>query len=253
MRLWFGNPVPLSERNESLRNLLIQNVENMVRDGTSVSVHGPESGYPSASHAWTRLYNSVEGVKCYYKAWKKGYDGIIIGCITDPGLTETRSVIDIPVAGVCESAVLISSCLGSKFSIITHDRATGAILADKIKCYGLSEKLASIRCVGFSAAEAVAASSNPTELINTFNKQAEKAIEEDEAEVIIPGCTIISSILTSQKIRNIKDVPVIDPVWAGIKMAEIFVDLKKSYNLGVCRKSIYSVPRGWEREITITT
>ena len=75
-----------------------------------------------------------------------------------------------------------------------------------------------------------------------------KDIREDEAEVVIPGCTIVSTMLTSQKVFEIDEVPIIDPVYAGIKMAEVLVDLKKTYGIGVCRASIYAAAAGWEKE-----
>ena len=84
-----------------------------------------------------------------------------------------------------------------------------------------------------------------------FKEVATKAAGEDETEVIIAGCTILSSILTNRKVYEVDGLPLIDPVWAGVKMAEVLVDLKRAYGVGVCRKSIYSASVSWEKEIPI--
>jgi Asp/Glu/hydantoin racemase len=89
--------------------------------------------------------------------------------------------------------------------------------------------------------------SEPATMVDLFREKAVKAIKEDEAEVIIPGCTIVSTLLTSQKVFAIDEVPIIDPVYAGIKMAEVMVDLKKKRGTGVCRAGIYAAATDWEK------
>ena len=249
MKIWLGNPIPPSDGPDAFGDMLKENVKTMGREGTICEVKWLKSGYLSSSHAWTGMYNAIEGVKCYYEAWKTGYDAVVIGCIGDPGLTEARSLIDIPVAGVCQSAVLIASCLGNKFSIIVHNQALVAILTDNIRSYGMIDKLASVRCIDISAIEGLNA---PAKLMSEFSEAVARIADEDEAEVIIPGCTITSSILTANKVHEIEKIPVIDPVWAGIKMAEVLVDLKQTYGTGVCRSGIYSAAAGWEKEIPIS-
>lgn len=252
MKLWYGKPVAFIKEQVSFTNLLGKNINTMVREGTTVDVHWLKAGYRAPTYSQTESYNAVEGVKCYYEAWKMGYDGIIIGCAHDPGLTEARSIIDIPVVGVFQSAVLIASCLGNKFSVITDHQSSKAAQLEKIKRYGLADKLASIRILDTTPTQmAESYAADPAKLIDTFKEVAAKAAREDDAEVIIPGCTVLSTILTAQKVFEVDKVPIVDPVFAGIKMAEMLVDLKKAFGIGVCRASIYAAPAGWEKQIPI--
>ena len=87
--------------------------------------------------------------------------------------------------------------------------------------------------------------------MSLFNKAAQKTIKEDYAEVIIVGCTILSSLLTANKVHSFEGVPVIDPVWAGIKMAEVLVDVHRKYGIEVCRSSVYGTCPDWEKALTI--
>jgi Asp/Glu/hydantoin racemase len=81
--------------------------------------------------------------------------------------------------------------------------------------------------------------SNPKKLINLLTEKAKIFIKDDGAEVIIPGCTILSTVLSANNFCEINGVPIIDPIAASIKMAEVLVDLRKSCNYQVSRTGLY--------------
>jgi len=253
MKLWYGRPIPFVKEQEYFTSLLEKNINAVAREGTMVDVHCLKTGYLAPTYTWTESYNAVEGIKRYYEAWKKGYDGVIIGCAHDPGLMEARSLIDIPVAGVFQSAVLIASSLGKMFSVVTVHKSSKAAQIDKIKEYGLADKLASVRILNITPTEmAESYVADPSKLIDAFSEVAAKAAREDDAEAIVPGCTVLSTILTTQKLFEVEKVPIIDPVFAGVKMAETLVDLKNAFGIGVCRASIFKPPpAGWEKQVPL--
>jgi allantoin racemase len=251
MKLGVIQPVPYSDMDESAEEIFHENFKDMAREGTEVDVLWLQAGYTEPTYMWTETYNAVEGVKTCYRAWKKGYDGVVIGCTQDPGLIEARSIVDIPVTGVTESSVAIASSLGSRFSVVCLLASEAASIEDKLRRYGVIDRLAGIRFTELTAVEVKRLYEDPEKLVSAFSEVATRSVREDKAEVIIAGCTLLSSILTNQKIRHLENVPIIDPVWAGIKMAEIMVDLKQSYGIGVCRKSIYARPPEWETEIPV--
>lgn len=251
MKLAFIQPVQFSEEDKLFDNVVKENFKTMAREGTEVDVLWLKTGYSEPTYAWTETYNAVEGVKACYRAWKTGYDGVVIGCTQDPGLIEARSIVDIPVTGVTESSISIGSTLGRKFSVVCLLPAEAASIADKIRKYGLTSRLASIRYTNLSSVEARGLYADAAKLVSVFKEVATKVAREDETEVIIAGCTILSSILTNRKVYEVDGLPLIDPVWAGVKMAEVLVDLKRAYGVGVCRKSIYSASVNWEKEIPI--
>ena len=46
------------------------------------------------------------------KAEREGYDAFVLGSFSEPFLREIRSAVDIPVASVVESSVLVGCSLG---------------------------------------------------------------------------------------------------------------------------------------------
>ncbi|MFH0813071.1 MAG: aspartate/glutamate racemase family protein, partial [Pseudomonadota bacterium] len=169
----------------------------------------------------------------------------------DFGLKEARSIVNIPVTGVLESALYVASSLGSTYSIIVVHNQTGQLLANTVKYYGMTGRLARIADMGIPLPEVADTYKNTEKLMSLFNAAAQRTIKEDYAEVIIVGCTILSSLLTANKVHSFDGVPVIDPVWAGIKMAEVLVDVRRNYGIEVCRSSVYGACPDWEKEIPI--
>lgn len=223
---------------------LLEKVQKLTLNGTKQVFFHPTFSY-------TMAYNAIFGIQAAYKAEKKGYDAVVNGCFLDPGLRESRSIVNIPVAGVAESALYVACSLGHKCSIVGINPAIPALLEIVVKNYGMENRVICITDVGLTPREAIAAYSTPQKLIDMFIKKAQKTVEEYGAEVIIPGCTVLSSLLTNQGVNIIKDAPLVDPVVAGIKMAEVLVDFQRNLGIGVCRRTIYSAYPRWEKEIPI--
>ena len=74
-----------------------------------------------------------------------GHDAMIIAAFGDPGLLAMREVLDIPVVGLTESAVLAACALGQRFSIIAISKRIAAWYDETVASYGLASRLASIR------------------------------------------------------------------------------------------------------------
>ena len=112
--------------------------------GTTVDFVNLKHGY-KIMRTYTRTYNSIGVVQRAYEAEKKGYDGFIIGCASDLGMREARSMVSIPVIGSTEATALLACSLGNKFSVITTDPTACARTENLVKSYGLGERLASIK------------------------------------------------------------------------------------------------------------
>jgi allantoin racemase len=74
-----------------------------------------------------------------------GFDAFLIDSIVDPGLEEARKIADIPVLGLCESALRYAAVVGGKVSVVAIDEKLLSRLAERVAAYGFSEKLVSIR------------------------------------------------------------------------------------------------------------
>jgi len=251
LRIWYQNPVPFLDAYQGLHDLLKQTLGAMGREGTEIDNKWQKGGYADPTHAFTMAYSALHQALGVRSAQKEGYDAVVIGNSLDIGLREARSITDIIVTGVTESALHVASSLGNRYAFVVIHNGIAQLMDNLVRAYGMGDRLARIAHLGISLSEAASLYGDPEELVRLFSEKASRTIAESGAEVIIPGCTILSSFLNASKIYEIDGVPVIDPVWAGVKMAEVMVDLRKSYGIGVCRASIYRAYPEWEKEIRI--
>ncbi len=146
----------------------------------------------------------------------EGFDAIVIDCFLDPGLTECRELVDIPVCGGCISSVFTAARLAPKFSVISTLAAANRCIRENIRKYGLEGSLASLRT---AAIPVVALHDDPNALINKMTEEAYKAVTEDGAEVVVFGCTCmfpaIKPVREALKARGI-DVPIVEPYTSAL-------------------------------------
>lgn len=174
----------------------------------------------------------VETLEKVVEAERNGYDAVIIGCFDDPGLQEARELVNIPVIGPGETCMHIACMLGHKFSIITVKKEALARLEDHLFMYGLEKKLASFRFINIGVLEM---KKEPERVHEAILREAKKAIEEDDAEVIVLGCTFETGFM-DKLIKELK-VPVIDVTVVSLKFAEMVADLKRK--TGLSHSKIY--------------
>jgi allantoin racemase len=238
MRIGFINPAPYKQEHALYEKLLKKTIDGIRRADTIVDILWPEQGYSDPDSAFPRAYDIVQIAKTAYRAERDGCDAAVIGCFLDPGLREARSILSIPVSGACESAVNLASVLGCRFLVITIEPQTMPSLADYIE--SLSPRPHDFVRWDLTIAGAVDLYKDPELFIRTFSDFATRTIQDNNADVIIPNCTLISTILTAHNVHQIKGVPIIDPVITAVQRAEELVDLQQKYGLGVCRATIYN-------------
>ncbi len=247
MKIWLVSPAS-KERGEEFHGVLESTTKKIAREGTEVTLgwiaEGEQPFSSPTLHQFAEAANVVAMTNSVITAEKEGYDAAVVGCFLDPGLYPSRSVVDITVTGPCESSVLLAHSLGFRYSIITLENSVATWIHENLMRYGLTAKLGSVRGIGLTSEEARKLYGEPEKLIDTLLKVAETVIKEDGAEVIIPGCTILSTILTASNISEVSGVPIIDGVATSIKMAESLVDLKKCCNYKVCRNALYGREKG---------
>ena len=233
-------------------------VEKILHDtgnpDTGVDFVNLKHGY-RIMRTYTRTYNSISVAKMAIEAEKKGYDGFVIGCASDLGMREARSMVNIPVIGSTEATTLLACTLGNKFSVITTDPTACARTENLIKSYGLVDRIASVRNVpGLTAHENFAmmkaGHEQQQKLVERFTETMMKAISDDGAEVLYASCLPTSSMLAMHGVYEVDGAPVVSMFAAGLKLAETMVALKRAYGTVVCKKSIYLGPQeGWENDL----
>jgi len=162
-----------------------------------------------------------EILKLVKKAEREGYDAVIIGCFYDPGLHEAREITNIVVTAPCESSLHIAATLGNKFAIIVGRKKWIPHMMRNVIDYGLKDKLQSFKTVDLGVHDL---HKDEEETKRRLIKVAREAVNEG-AEVIILGCALFFGFF--KELQEIIGVPVIDPLIAALKYAELLTEVKK--------------------------
>lgn len=182
----------------------------------------------------------AEIVKRAILAEKDGFDAIVLYCLSDPALVACREAVCIPVIGGGQVSMTIACNLGYRFSILTTSQKRIPEKEEAVRYFGIDPtRLASVRSVDISLED----SRKSIEYsINRLAEIGKKCVEEDGAQVLVLGCLSYAGM--SQKISSLVRVPVVDPAFATINMAELLYAQKLSHS-----KKAYPFPpkkrRSW--------
>lgn len=164
---------------------------------------------------YAEFLNTEEIIRIARQAELDGFDGIYVDCFGSPGVSIVREIVDIPVIGGFDGAVLMATAISQKFSIITVVPSVDSMLESEVRDLGIGNNLASIRNVDIPVKDL----SDKKKLITHLLEQSKAAIESDGAQSIVLGCTgmvdVVEAVAQGLKAMNLP-APVIDPSYAAI-------------------------------------
>jgi allantoin racemase len=211
-----------------------ENLEKIKRPDTEFDMENIADVYPLKNNQWLYFrHMCTDGtLDRIIRAEKEGYDAVFISCNLDIGLYEARSLVNIPVTATLESAALVAYMMGTKFSLISVDDQNARIQKMILEQYGLAGKWASNRSIWIDANDLYPDKTQEDIVYEKATEVGRKCVEEDGAEVLIPGCTLFGSVLTHRVKDPIEELgaPFIDGMVAGFKMAEMMADICKLTN-----------------------
>lgn len=177
----------------------------------SVDASGPSSIESCVEDTW-----SAVGVM--EKLWnvRDDYDAVTIGCFGDPGLRPARELVDIPVLGPAEATLHTASQVADRFSWLTILPATVPKSRARAHELGLADKLASVRSVD---APVESISHDSDQLVERMVETGRRAVEEDGAEALIPGCMSLAFMQVHDEIADHLGVPLLDPATIVLEQA----------------------------------
>jgi allantoin racemase len=168
---------------------------------------------------------AVPGILAAVRAAEaQGMDAVILDCMADPGLSQAREVVSIPVVGPAQAGMSLAAMLAHRFSVIGVREGDVSAVERQSRAYGFGNRLASVRPVNIPVLEF---DEDPARLEAAVVEQATLAVQEDRAHAILFGCTGMQG-LGRRVARALAEggcpVPVIDPTLAALKLAEGLVD-----------------------------
>ncbi len=222
---------------------------------TTVEVHGVRAGsYPStlnpieatrfpwSNHAMASqiAYNAVH-------AERQGFDAVAISCFFDPGLREARSLVDIPVVSMCETALLLGTAIGGRFGLIGLEGEQTFALRELAARYGATERVVATLPLDppITEAELEGIYGGGGDLEQRLERVAQIAVAQG-ADLVIPAEGVLNTLLVRRGVRTLAEVPVLDAYGTLLSYAEMLVRLRRATGTQVSHAGVYGRPSNAE-------
>ena len=198
--------------------------ESCAREARAVAAPGTEivplTGEFGARIISSRAENAVAGhaVLTVLARHHADADAALLAVSYDTALMAAREMLEIPVVGMTEAALVTAHLVGSRFGLVTF--GTPAVYRDLVAERGLSARLAAIRSIDTAASEVYA---NPQSVEGRVIEAASALAKDDGAE-----CVVLSGAAMAGFARRIKEhvpVPVLDGIACGVPLCEMLVRL----------------------------
>ncbi len=226
--------------------LLRRNFHLFKRKDTEITFRFPSQGVLDEAWADCHYINYVNPESMFQaviSAEKDGFDAVLIACFHDaPTLKAVRPLVSIPVVGIAESSLLMATLTGRKFGFIGispnpdyKDPRTDE-MEQWIAEYDLNKKYVGVKTGRGTGREIEMALTDAHHIINSYKKAAKELVASG-AELILPTCGLMPSILRlapgAEKeypngLTEVDGVPIMNSLANALNMAEMLVESKKA-------------------------
>jgi allantoin racemase len=205
-----------------------QVLQGSAAGATEVAVEPTATGPAAIESAHDAAIVVPELIRLAPLAEQRGYAAIIIGCYSDPGIDALRELVKIPVIGPGGASLHLAAQLGTRLSILTPAGRGFGRVAARLRALGLAELLASVRGIGLSVMDL--AQQTPGAL-DKAAAAARLAVDQDGADVLVLGCMSMAFLPgICEDLGECVGVPVVNPVIAGLKTAEMVAGMKLAHS-----------------------
>ncbi len=214
------NPITSKEFNIMSQDYL-DSIKSKNTEVISISIErGPASieAFYDEAYALPEILNIVD-------EYKSKVDAIMLNCFADPALYAARELANIPIVGPGETCIYTALMLGNKFAAISTRENSGPWVEIQARQYGVEDRLVASIGIDISVLEL---GSDLEKTAECLIEEANILIQQKGAEVIVLGCTGMATVINL--VQRKLSVPVIEPMAATFKMAEMLcsLDLKHS-------------------------
>jgi allantoin racemase len=238
-RIWyqsFADPVEQSAYVERLSTRL----HALAAPGVEVDVYGmtPPDRY---FHPLTEFRCAAAGIEAALRAEAEGYDAFVIGHFQEPGLTECRGTVDIPVIGLGEAAMLFACSLGRRIGLVTIDPVFVPWHEEQIVRHGLERRVSGVAAIRADLPRFMRAFTDNEEYDRVraeFAAQVRPLIDRG-ADVLIPAGGLPMLLFANEQPFAIDGVPVLEGIAAVLKSAEMAVAMHRITGATASRRGLY--------------
>jgi allantoin racemase len=166
------------------------------------------------------------------KGEREGVQVAIVACFDDTGVDAARAMAGIPVIGICEAALSVTSFIAQRFTIVTTMERSRVPIEHLVHRYGMSSR-AKVRAADIPV---LSLEDSHSGAVDKLRREIELALNEDRAEAVVLGCAGMAVLAAD--LANEYAVPVVDGVVAAVKQAEALVRL----GLSTSKRGPYAAP-----------
>ena len=226
MRIKFIIPFPFDE--EGVANRAAQIPKEILGPDTEVECVPVRNSATLVTDYYEAMIFDMYIAEAGLRAEEEGFDAVIMDTVSDSGLYALRSRLSIQVIGPGLVSYAVAIMLGKRFSIITMWDRWRHLYEKNLDTYHLWEKCASVRAVNIPPEVETLFAGKEEEMFQKLTDEAQRAIDEDGADVILLGSTTMHQ--AGDYMSKHLPAPVINPGPVGIKIAETLVQLGLSHS-----------------------
>lgn len=229
---------------------LADHAKAVISEGTEVVFHGvPAASYGGRAPAEVMKYPYAnhlilsQALESCYQAEREGFDVVAIASYCDPFLRQARSLVDISIASMAESTLLVGCSMAKYMALITLAPENVRRVREIVERQGLEKRVSGVYVLDppINERELGRAFEDPAKFIAGFTRVAEKAIAEG-ADLIIPAEGVFNEVLFAHRVNRMGNVSIMDCVGVVFMYAELLVNLKRRVGLAVGRRWEYTKP-----------
>jgi allantoin racemase len=225
---------------ESITEAIGKQAQAAASPGTEIVALTPRFGAESVEGNFESHLAAV-AVMDAVRTYAQPFDAVIQAGFGEHGREGLQELVDVPVLDITEAAAIVAMLIGRTYSVVTTLDRTVPMIEDRLMLAGLHTRCASVRA---SDLPVLALEEDPEAAVTAIVAQAQAAVQDDKAEVIILGCGGMAGL--DQRIQQECGVPVVDGISAAVSLAESLVAM----HLSTSKIRTYAAPRpkritGW--------
>ncbi|KMY66017.1 hypothetical protein AAU61_18795 [Desulfocarbo indianensis] len=250
MKIWSQLPISMPrEVYGGYYDLLMRAYDLFKRSDTQVVIKDVPAGIrdPQLICCYGfRGINEIEIVKCMLQAEQQGFDAIAGACYFDSGVKIASSLLSIPVTAPAEASMHLAGMMGNKFAVVTSEPGFVEEMTHHIPALGFGSAAIDrdpVRplTLPFDLFIEALMKGNYSPVIDSFLAVARGCLR-DGADVIIAGCGLMSPMFSTTGLAEVDGAPVIDPMVASLKMAELMTEYQSKGAAVKTKIGLYNAP-----------
>lgn len=240
MRIWYQSFVDPVEQAPYIDRLGTR-LQSLASPGVTVDVHGmsPPDRY---FHPITEFRCAQQAIRSALEAEQQGYDAFVLGHFQEPGLTECRGAVDIPVIALGEATLLYACSIGRRIGLVTIDPIFIPWHEEQIIRHGLSQRFGGVAAIKADLPRFMKAFTNAEEyaVVRADFVRQVKPLLERGCDVLIPAGGLPMLLLSQEQPFLIDGVVVLEGIATVLKAAEMALAMRQITGVVTSRSGLYS-------------